>query len=152
VLRNMADGEHTIKATAYDWIDNKAEAQVTVTVKSRCVHDGTCHGGSAGIGGGCTTGSECISGICAVKEGEGECVDLCDPKAEDPICPAGLTCQETEGQGVCMPGDGFTLDMGPVEEGGCGVTPDAPTHVLGWLPLLAALALLGLARRREPHT
>ena len=151
VLRKLADGQHTIKATAHDWIGNKTEAQVTVTVNGACVKDGSCSGGAGGLGQRCAAGPECATGICALKEAQGSCVDLCVP-GDSAVCPTGLTCKQTGEQSACLPGDGYTLALGGGDEGGCRLGPDRPpaAPLLGWLPLMGIFALLLLARRAQP--
>jgi Bacterial Ig domain/Matrixin len=149
ILRGVAEGEHTLKAEAFDWLGNKAVTAITVSVKKACVGEGTCHGGTGGIDAPCTAGGECISGVCAVKDGAGVCVDTCDASAETPVCPAGLTCKKAGEQDACLPGDGYVLSMGGGDEGGCRVGPDSGSDALPWLPLLGILALLGLAWRRR---
>ena len=151
ILRGVAEGEHTLKAEAADWLGNKAETSIKVTVKKACVGAGTCHGGIGGIEAPCTGGGECITGVCAVKDGAGTCVDTCDASAEDPVCPAGLTCKKAGEQDACLPGDGYALSMSGDDEGGCRVGPGSGSGAgaLPWLPLLGILALLALAWRRR---
>jgi hypothetical protein len=149
ILRGVADGEHSLKAEAVDWLGNKAETTIKVTVKSACVGQGSCHGGIGGIDAPCTSGSGCISGVCAVKDGAGVCIDTCDASAETPVCPAGLTCKKAGEQDACLPGDGYALSMGGGDDGGCRVGSGSGAGALPLLPLLGILALLGLAWRRR---
>lgn len=150
LVRNLSKGEHTLKAVAYDWLDNQAEATVTFTVDARCVVDGTCWSGTKGVGAGCTIGAECASGTCAVKDGVGVCVNTCDPKLKDPVCPSGTTCQEDGDSAYCVPGSGFTIDATEAGGGGgcrIGGLPDVTLLVL--IPALGVLLQLLSRRRRQ---
>jgi hypothetical protein len=145
-LKIDADGEHVIKAEAVDWLDNTATAQISVTVDSRCIAEGTCHRGiAAGIGATCRQGSDCISGICATKGEAGSCVDLCDASAEFPLCPEGWSCKQAGDQAACLPGDGsYSLNMGGEDGGGCLIASGPQ----GSLPGVLLLVLLLVAGRR----
>lgn len=156
VVTGVADGQHVLKAEVHDWVKLKSTAQVTFTVDSGCVVDGTCDTGTGGIGLSCQTGDDCTSGVCAVNTaGEGSCITTCDGAAETKICPTGLTCQQLpadDATWACLPaGDDWTLHLAGESAGGgggCAVAPGflpVPTGLL----LLAATGCLLAARRRR---
>jgi hypothetical protein len=132
-VAGLGDGEHVLRAEAFDWKPNTTAAEVRVRVDSRCVGAGSCWAGLVGPGGECAGGGDCASGLCLKKDGAGRCGEKCDPATK--LCPAGLSCESASGQTLCSAGPGWTVEK--AEAGGCGLA-GAPTA--GFLPW----ALLGL--------
>ena len=137
-VSGLADGSHTLRAEVFDYKPNKAKAEVKVTVRADCINDSTCGTGKAGTGGDCAQGGDCISGICAKKDSEAFCVEVCDSKTK--LCPSGTKCLDTDGEWACTTGAGFELDSS--DSSGCSVAGQRP----GGLWLLALLALLAVRR------
>jgi hypothetical protein len=161
VVTGMADGQHVLKAEVHDWVKLTSSAQVTFTVDAGCVVDGTCDGGTGGIGRPCEAGDDCTSGVCAVNAAdEGRCISTCDGAAEA-VCPTGLTCQQLEAPTgatwACLPaGDDWTLHLAGESSGGgggCAVSPGLPpvrrAAPIGLVLLAATGGLLAARRRRR---
>ena len=142
VVSGLSSGDHTLRAEVFDYKPNKATAQVSLTVDTDCVASGNCNTGQAGEGASCSTGGDCISGICAKKDGKGLCVVSCESKGK--LCPSNTTCSKHDEQWACTAGAGFSLDLED-ESGGCSVAGRAGAGL--WMLLLLGLALL---RRRSP--
>jgi MYXO-CTERM domain-containing protein len=142
VVEDVSNGGHKLRAEAFDYKPNKATTEIEVSVKSKCTEDGSCGTGQSGIGGECTSGNDCVTGICAVKDGKGYCADRCDTTTK--LCPTGLFCKDADGEPACVKGDGFALDD---VTGGCSVAGRPSPGTLA-LPLLALLGLLVIRRRR----
>lgn len=154
LLSDLSDGDHTLRAVAHDFKPNTAEAEVTFTVDSRCIDRGTCFEGQGGVTKTCEHGSDCMSGLCARREGDGQCVAACT-EGETAVCPTGSTCTEVDAEWACLPGDGWSLDQSG-DGGGCalssGTLADAtapgvmPFSMLG---LVVALVLVAMYWRRR---
>lgn len=152
-LRNVADGEHVIRAQVHDWNpDNVTQVEVRVTVDRGCIEAGTCVPGDAGFNAECDSGDACQTGLCATSGAAGQCVDLCEEAA--PVCPGELTCQQNTDTWACLPAGAWSLSAageGGGDDGGCSVAVargNAPwPRGLALLPGLL-LALLFLRRRR----
>ncbi|MCA9666919.1 MAG: matrixin family metalloprotease [Myxococcales bacterium] len=146
-LRDMADGEHTLRAVAWDFKPNQVSAEIKVTVDKRCPADGTCYLGAGGVGASCENGADCTSGACASKDGSGVCVQKC--QAAGDTCPDGTSCLETAvGTLACVAGEGYNLST---SGGGCTVgASDGGTPLAAALAtLLLALVVIGRRRRRR---
>lgn len=147
-VTGLSDGEHTLKVEVFDGnVANKVEQEITVTVDSTCVKNGSCYAGQAGAGLRCATGGDCLTGACALDDkGDGVCSVSCTQAKDWEPCPEGLTCQQAGGGGgfYCAAAKSFTVDA--VEQGGCAVTGRAPAT---GLPLLLALIGLVLSVRRR---
>jgi len=146
----LADGTHTIEATAYDVAGAAGRARVQVIVgagckaAADCPGDGdTCVGGRCvsgpgvvgGLGATCTAAVDCRSWQCANDNGAKYCVEPCSSGQ----CPSGFGCRnDGQGGGVCWPGydEGFA---------GCAAASGSPP--LGSLALALGLALAVLRRR-----
>ena len=141
LAEGLSDGDHTLKAEVFDYKPNKASAEITITVDSKCVLQGDCSTGKSGLGQGCSSGDECSSGLCAIKGSVGYCAELCD--STNKLCPTGLTCTSISKDWACVKGTGYALDK--ASGGGCSM---AGGRGAGALALLLALGLLLVARRR----
>jgi hypothetical protein len=134
---NGSEGTQTISVIVGDPCndngDCSAQGSDLVCVDGRCVPGSNTPGG---LGSTCTLPTECISGMCATKDGENKCVETCDPNATG--CPDGFDCLSNgAGGGLCWPGGGGCL--GCSTDGG-----PQPTLPIGAGLLLAAV----LVRRR----
>jgi MYXO-CTERM domain-containing protein len=114
--------------------DCSAQGSDLVCVDGRCVPGSNTPGG---LGSTCAGADECISGLCATKDGENKCVENCDLAAD--ACPDGFSCLSNgAGGGLCWPGGGGCL--------GCATDGSpSPTAPIGAGLLLAAV----LVRRRR---
>ncbi len=93
------------------------------------------------VGDRCTDDAACISGMCAIDEGEtsGACTRLCGP---DVPCASGLECRRTE--------DGLSaVCVAPAVEvrSGCSVSAGRSSHA-PWIAILFAAACVVVRRRR----
>lgn len=147
-VTGLSDGKHTLKAEAQDMKPNVATAEITVEVDSACAASGECWKGKAGPGSTCAVGSDCQSGICAVKDGVGLCAVGC-LNDKDPLCPTGLTCQQASGEYACTAGTGYELNK--EKAGGCQVSGSLSDGA-GLGPVLFGLAALLIRRRRAPRS
>ncbi|MCB9591570.1 MAG: matrixin family metalloprotease [Sandaracinaceae bacterium] len=103
-----------------------------------CVPDG------GGLGQGCMSNEDCVSGICATEGGDTYCSRLCDDAAP---CPMGYNCLPTgtEGVGACAP-----IDAPMPTSGGCGCRTDGGGSSAVGAPLLAVFfGLIWGWRRRK---
>lgn len=136
---DIAGGDHTVTVTATDAMARTVTASALVHVTAVCragkCDDGlTCFGGycvpgadvAGGVGSTCTTGDECVTGMCGSDGTESRCTGPCD----DGACPSGFECR---GGDFCWPGDG----------GGCGASGSSPGF------LLFALAGIAFVLRRR---
>jgi MYXO-CTERM domain-containing protein len=150
----LAMGTHMVTIRAYDTNGSEGTATISVIVGDPCNDnddcsaqgsdlvcvDGRCVPGAntpGGLGSTCDAPTECISGLCATKDGENRCVENCDLAAN--ACPDGFECLSNgAGGGLCWPGGGGCL--------GCSTdgSPE-PTLPIGAGLLLAAV----LVRRRR---
>lgn len=149
-VRGAADGEHTLKAEVADFKPNTVTTEVKVRVDKGCIEAGTCFSGPGGAGSRCTSGSDCLSGICAKKGDVGSCSEVC-AKKED-LCPDDTTCQQSEGRWLCLSGDPASskLDFGE-EEGGCSLGDESNPPLSVPLVLLLVLSLVLGRRSRKPR-
>ncbi len=150
----IAQGTHTVTIRATDTINSQGTATVTVIVGDPCNDnddcsaqgtdlvcvDGRCVPGQntpGGLGSLCNSPTECVSGLCATKDGENRCVENCDLAAD--ACPDGFACLSNgAGGGLCW--------ISP--EGCLGCSTDGgpqPTLPIGAGLLVAAV----LVRRRR---
>ncbi|MBE7447805.1 MAG: hypothetical protein HS111_02595 [Kofleriaceae bacterium] len=151
---DLPEGTHTVTIRALDTLNSEGTASVTVIVGEPCTTSSQCGGNDlvcvdgrcvpgmntpGGLGSSCDSPDECLSGVCATKDGENRCVEDCDPAADG--CPDGFSCLSNgAGGGLCWPGGGGCL--GCSTDGGGG--PD-PTLPIGAGLLVAAV----LVRRRR---
>lgn len=99
---------------------------------SVCAPDG------ALVGEGCSTGEDCITGLCASVGGEGTCAQVCDP---DNACGVGFECRRT------ADGSSAACARPASTGGGCAVSVGRGRGASGAGGLLlGAIALLGLRR------
>jgi len=146
-LTNVSDGEHVLKAEVHDWAQHTSTTEVSFTVDSRCVLDGSCYAGSGGTEGACEAGADCASGLCALANGAGVCVEECQGQAAEAICPTGTRC---DGE-ACLP---FSAESGDWSlsraggDGGCGLAGPRPVGLPVPVLLLLGLALLSRGRGR----
>jgi hypothetical protein len=112
----LSQGAHTLKATAYDLMNNTADAQISVQNGASCKKasdcpdgdtcvDGRCvQAGDHGLGATCTSNTDCASNQCGQDaDGNRYCVESCDPSKHG--CPGGFGCLATGATGgVCWPG------------------------------------------------
>jgi hypothetical protein len=152
-VSGLADGEHVIRVEAHDWIDHESVAEVRFTVDASCVASGTCYRGLSGIGSECVTGAECLTGVCATRDGVGVCVDSCAADAETQVCPPELSCIDTDGAGAwaCVPGEGYSLNTDAVGGGGCSASAAPAASIPAGLLWTLLLVAWGVGRRREGH-
>ncbi len=159
----LSDGLHTIEVRAYDSAGNFGTDSIQVTVASmtddcpagcpvgehcqlgECVPDGV-DPLPGETGSSCTTGAECLSGICGESGGEKLCTEPC---ADATGCPSGFECLPASGGGgVCWPGaDVGGSDAPGLITGGCNAVGGGETSAL-FAGLLAAATLLLNRRRR----
>ena len=150
----LAEGTHMVTIRAYDTLGSEGTQTISVIVGDPCNSNSDCSGQGedlvcvdgrcvpgqntpGGLGSTCNSPDECISGLCATKDGENRCVESCDLNAN--ACPNDFACLSNgAGGGLCWPDPGGCL--------GCSTDgrPD-PT-----LPIFAGL-LVGflLVRRRR---
>ncbi len=150
----IAPGPHVVTIRAIDSGGTAGTASVNVQVGEPCGNDAACAAQGAGLvcvdgrcvagesqpgglGTECNAATDCVSGLCATKDGENRCVESCDLNAN--ACPNDFACLSNgAGGGLCWPDPGGCL--------GCSTDgrPD-PT-----LPIFAGL-LVGflLVRRRR---
>lgn len=93
------------------------------------------------IGDACGPEMECASGLCAAREDETFCTEVC---SDDVDCPEGFTCASVGEGGLCAPPIG-RLDSGC----GCRVVGLAPSEGPDGLVILLVLPALVLWRRRR---
>ncbi|MBZ0235226.1 MAG: hypothetical protein K8M05_23055 [Deltaproteobacteria bacterium] len=151
----ITPGPHTVTIRAVDGGGTAGSASIDVQVGEPCDNDDACdsqgdglvcvdgrcvpgesHPG--GLGTECTAATDCVSGLCATKDGENRCVESCDLNAN--ACPNDFECLSNgAGGGLCWPDPGGCL--------GCSTDgrPD-PTA-----PIAAGLfvAFLFVRRRRR---
>lgn len=151
-LSGVNAGSHRLKVEAYDWHPNTTVQELPITVASDCPAQGTCYWGSEGLGGDCVASEDCISGFCAEKGVERNCVLGCGGAGSP--CPEKTSCVP-QGQGwACLADAGWQL-VPAGSGGGCTFAPR--TSRVGDDGLLAPLGLggfvlllmVGLFRRRR---
>ncbi|MDB4952907.1 MAG: hypothetical protein JWO36_476 [Myxococcales bacterium] len=113
---DLKDGAHKISVLCASKLLATATANADVVIGQKCASDGDCPmsylcygsacvaGGDipGGLGGACTSNSQCVGGSCASDGTSMYCVVPCDP-AND-LCPNGFGCLVAGGGGVCWPG------------------------------------------------
>lgn len=153
---NITPGPHTVTIRAIDGGGTEGTASVDVQVGEPCGNDDACAAQGAGLvcvdgrcvpgetqpgglGTTCTSATECVSGLCATKDGENRCVESCDLAAD--ACPDGFDCLSNgAGGGLCWPGGGGCL--------GCS-TDGRPSPIA---PIGAGLFVAFLVLRRRRRT
>jgi hypothetical protein len=98
-----------------------------------CIYDGPSPGGQ---GWACTVDSDCAGQICEGPDGASYCTRSCEAATD--TCPAGFTCQVTEGEErVCL----------VAADGGCTAAPGGRSPVAGLAAFLLLLVPVLLRRR-----
>jgi hypothetical protein len=148
----LGQGEHGVKATAYDLMGNTAEARITVQNGASCKKpsdcpdgdtcvDGRCvlSGGDHGLGSPCTGNTDCASNQCGQDaSGARYCVEACEPTKHG--CPGGFGCLATGADGgVCWPG---------ADDGGGGCTTGGSGSGVALFGLGVMSAMIAFRRRR----
>ena len=151
---SIAPGPHTVTIRAFDNGGTEGTASVMVQVGEPCGNDDACASQGAGLvcvdgrcvpgetqpgglGSTCTAATDCVSGVCATKDGENRCTENCDLAAN--ACPSDYECLSNgAGGGLCWPSPGGCL--------GCS-TDGRPDPAL---PIFAGLFVgFMLVRRRR---
>ncbi len=130
---SLAAGPHTVTVRANDTQGSQGTASVTVILGDPCTNDDACEAQGAGLvcvdgrcvpgettpgglGTPCTSAADCVSGLCATKDGENRCVESCDLAADS--CPDAFACLSNgAGGGLCWP-DGGAGCLGCATGGG----------------------------------
>lgn len=99
-------------------------------------------GSVGGLGDPCTTGDDCATEECAMRDGAGFCTNFCDDVR---VCPDGFTCTVVDAtRSVCA-------ETGGRDDGGCGCSvpgASASNRPL-WLFLIVIPAIVFWRRRRR---
>ena len=147
---SFANGVHHLNVTCTTSSTATAEVDLAVTQVDRCTKDADCKSGglcfdnacltgpdtAGGIGATCSSGAQCMAGLCAQDDSGAMCTIACDAAGK---CPAGYACQTDGGTSICWPGGGGGCDARPTDRG-------PPTAGAVGLVLLL---LLGLVPRRR---
>jgi hypothetical protein len=153
---NITPGPHTVTIHAVDSGGTAGDASVMVNVGEPCTDDDACASQGAGLvcvdgrcvpgestpgglGTACTAATDCLSGLCANKDGDNLCTENCDINAN--ACPDNYECLSNgAGGGLCWPQPDGCL--------GCS-TDGRPSPAL---PIFAGLfAAFVLLRRRRTN-
>ncbi|MBL4634886.1 MAG: hypothetical protein JKY56_13525, partial [Kofleriaceae bacterium] len=125
VPSDLSDGIIDVEVRATNDIGTETIAMVTVqkgepcTGQASCQNSQSCEDGRCVIppaigmlGDSCTTGEDCISGICPLDGEQGICSVTCFLTTTEETCSAGFTCtQASPGNSICWPKS---------ESGSCG--------------------------------
>ncbi len=122
---SITPGTHMVTVRATDTGGTAGTASITVNVGDPCTSDSSCSSQGAGLvcvdgrcvpgsdqpgglGTTCNAATECVSGLCATKDGENRCTENCDLAAN--ACPDGYECLSNgAGGGLCWSSGGGCL-------------------------------------------